>query len=128
MLVIRRVLTMAATAAAAVGAGLAMMAPASASASPPSFIGSFTHLKNIGSTVPANGDVNPYGIAVVQHSQGMLQRGDVLVSNFNNMNNLQGTGSTIVEVSPSGQQTLFAQITPSDLTGTGWPPRPRPAA
>jgi len=94
-----------------------MMAPASASASPPSFIGSFTHLKNIASTVPANGDVNPYGVAVVQRSQGMLQRGDVLVSNFNNMNNLQGTGSTIVEVSPSGQQTVFAQITPSDLTG-----------
>ena len=117
MLVIRRVLTTAVTAAVAVGAGLAMMAPASASASPPSFIGSFTHLKNIASTVPANGDVNPYGVAVVQRSQGMLQRGDVLVSNFNNFNNLQGTGSTIVEVSPSGQQTVFAQITPSDLTG-----------
>jgi hypothetical protein len=117
MLVIRRVLATAAAAAVAAGAGLAMMAPASASASPPSFIGPFTHLKNIASTVPANGDVNPYGVAVVQHSQGMLQRGDVLVSNFNNMNNHQGTGSTIVEVSPSGQQTLFAQITPSDLTG-----------
>jgi hypothetical protein len=117
MLVIRRVLTTAAAAAVAVAAGLAMMAPASASASPAPFIGSFTHLKNIASTVPANGDVNPYGVAVVQHSQGMLQRGDVLVSNFNNFNNLQGTGSTIVEVSPSGQQTLFAQITPSDLTG-----------
>ena len=117
MLVIRRVLTTAVTAAVAVGAGLAMMAPASASASPPPFIGPFTHLKNIASTVPADGDVNPYGVAVVQHSQGMLQRGDVLVSNFNNFNNLQGTGSTIVEVSPSGQQTVFAQITPSDLTG-----------
>jgi hypothetical protein len=117
MLVIRRVLATAAAATVAVGAGLAMMAPASASASPPSFIGPFTHLKNIASTVPTNGDVNPYGVAVVQQSRGMLQRGDVLVSNFNNMNNLQGTGSTIVEVSPSGQQTLFAQITPSDLTG-----------
>jgi len=94
-----------------------MMAPASASASPAPFIGPFTHLKNIASTVPANGDVNPYGVAVVQHSRGMLQRGDVLVSNFNNMNNLQGTGSTIVKVSPSGHQTLFAQISPSDLTG-----------
>jgi len=115
MLVIRRVLATAATAAVAVGAGLAMMAPASASPTP--FIGSFTHLKNIASTVPANGDVNPYGVVVVQQSQGMLHRGDVLVSNFNNMNNLQGTGSTIVQVSPSGQQTLFAQISPSDLTG-----------
>jgi hypothetical protein len=117
MLVIRRVLATAAAAAVAAGAGLAMMAPASASPSPPPFIGPFTHLKNIASTVPANGDVNPYGIVVVRHSQGMLHRGDVLVSNFNNMNNLQGTGSTIVEVSPSGHQTLFAQISPSDLTG-----------
>jgi len=118
MLVIRRVLATAAAAAVAVGAGLAMMAPASASPSPAPFIGPFPHLKNIASTVPANGDVNPYGVAVVQQSRGMLQRGDVLVSNFNNMNNLQGTGSTIVEVSPSGQQTLFAQISPSDLTGS----------
>jgi len=117
MLVIRRVLATAATAAVAVGTGLAMMAPTSASASPAPFIGPFAHLENIASTVPANGDVNPYGIVVVQHSQGMLHRGDVLVSNFNNMNNLQGTGSTIVEVSPSGHQTLFAQISPSDLTG-----------
>jgi hypothetical protein len=94
-----------------------MTVPASAAASPGPFIGPFTHLKNIASTVPANGDVNPYGVAVVRHSQGSLHRGDVLVSNFNNSDNLQGTGSTIVEVSPSGHQTLFAQITPSDLTG-----------
>jgi hypothetical protein len=118
MLVIRRVLTTAAAAAVAVGTGLAMMAPASASVSPPPFIAPFTHLRNIASTVPANGDVNPYGVAVVRQSQGMLQAGDVLVSNFNNLNNLQGTGSTIVQVSPSGQQTLFAQISPSDLPGS----------
>jgi hypothetical protein len=117
MLVIRRVLATAAAAAVAAGVGLAMMAPASASAPPASFIGPFTHLKNIVSTVPANGDQNPYGVAVVQQSQGMLQQGDVLVSNFNNINNFQGTGSTIVEISPSGQRTVFAQITPSDLTG-----------
>jgi hypothetical protein len=118
MSVIHRVVATAAAAAVAVGAGLAMMAPASASGPPSPFIGPFTHLKNIASTVPSNGDVNPYGVAVVQHSQGKLQRGDVLVSNFNNSGNLQGTGSTIVEVSPSGQQTLFAQITPSDLPGS----------
>jgi hypothetical protein len=83
-----------------VAAGLATTAAAAAQP-PSSFIGQFSHLSNIASTVPANGDVNPYGVAVVQHSQGRLQRGDVLVSNFNNLHNLQGTGSTIVEVSPS---------------------------
>ena len=117
MSVIHRVTATAATAAMAVAAGLAMMAPASASASPPPFIGPFTHLKNIASTVPANGDVNPYGIVVVRHSQGKLQSGDVLISNFNNSSNLQGTGSTLVQVSPSGHRTLFAQISPSGLTG-----------
>jgi len=75
-----------------------------------SFIGRFHHTRQVASTVPRNGDVNPYGVAVVQHSQGRLHRGDVLVSNFNNAKNLQGTGSTIVEVSPHGHVTLFAHI------------------
>jgi hypothetical protein len=117
MFAIHRAITAAAVAAVIVVAGLATMGAAAAQASPPSFIGQFSHLKNIASTVPANGDQNPYGVAVVQRSEGKLYRGDVLVSNFNNINNFQGTGSTIVEVSPSGQQTVFAQITPSDLTG-----------
>jgi sugar lactone lactonase YvrE len=64
------------------------------------------------STVPANGDQNPYGVAFVPQGvpgEGKLQAGDVLVSNFNNSDNQQGTGTTIVEISPSGQQTLFFQ-------------------
>jgi hypothetical protein len=101
-------------------AGLTVAAPASAApaGSPGSFIGHFTTLSDGVSTVPANGDVNPYGVAVVSQSQGKLQRGDVLVSNFNDSANLQGTGSTIVEVSPAGQQTLFAQINASSLPGS----------
>ena len=47
------------------------------------FIGPLNHTKVIASTVPANGDVNPYGVAVVRASTGNLVRGDVLVSNFN---------------------------------------------
>jgi hypothetical protein len=34
--------------------------------------------------------------------------GSVLVSNFNGSSNLQGTGTTIVSISPTGQQSLFA--------------------
>ncbi|HEX9065561.1 MAG TPA: hypothetical protein VF843_10665 [Streptosporangiaceae bacterium] len=71
----------------------------------------------VASTVPANGDVNPYGVVVVRHSQGRLHRGDILVSNFNNSKNLQGTGSTIVQISPSGHRTVFAHITQSSLPG-----------
>jgi DNA-binding beta-propeller fold protein YncE len=62
------------------------------------------------STVPANGDVNPYGVAFVPagfRTGGMLHPGDVLVSNFNARSNLQGTGTTIVDISPTGHQSLF---------------------
>jgi hypothetical protein len=118
MSVVNRLVASAVTATLAAGAGLGMMAPASAQAmAPRSFIGQFTKLKNISSTVPANGDVNPYGVFVIRHSRGRLQRGNVLVSNFNNKNNLQGTGTTIVEISPGGQQTLFARITRSQVSG-----------
>jgi hypothetical protein len=116
MSVLHRLLATAATAALTVSAGFAMSASASAS-SPPSFISQFSKLKTIASTVPGNGDVNPYGIVVVRHSRGKLRRGDILISNFNNKANLQGTGTTIVQVSPGGRQTLFAHITRSELTG-----------
>jgi len=65
------------------------------------------------STVPANGDVNPYGVAFVpvgfQTGSGPLKHGDILVSNFNNSNNLQGTGTTIVRVPANSSPTLFFQ-------------------
>src|ERR1039458_5260565 len=58
----------------------------------------------IASTVPANGDVNPYGIAIVPESVGDLTEGSVLISNFNNSSNLQGTGTTIVQITPRGHR------------------------
>ena len=67
------------------------------------------------STVPANGDVNPYGVAVVQRGDGALRPGDTLVSNFNDGANAQGTGTTIVDISPQGSERLFAQITTASL-------------
>jgi hypothetical protein len=63
------------------------------------------------STSPANGDLNPYGVAFVPAhfpSGGTIAPADVLVSNFNNSSNLEGTGTTIVSISPTGQQRLFA--------------------
>ena len=67
--------------------------------------------------MPANGDVNPYGVAVIPRSTGDLYRGDVLVSNFNDKANVQGTGTTIVQVSPRGKATLFAQVTDKACPG-----------
>jgi hypothetical protein len=57
------------------------------------------------STIPQNGDVNPYGVAFVPKGfpgDGIIAAGDVLVSNFNNSSNLQGTGTTIVQLRPTG--------------------------
>ncbi len=79
-----------------------------------SFIGRFSNPSPIASTVPQNGDINPYGVAVVRRSVGSLVRGDILVSNFNNSDNLQGTGKTIVQIAPDGTSSLFAQIDPAD--------------
>jgi hypothetical protein len=67
------------------------------------------------STVPSsNGDLNPYGVAFVPAgfpSGPNIAAGDVLVSNFNSSANLEGTGTTIISVSPTGQQSLFATST-----------------
>ena len=100
---IHRIIRASAVAAGAVALAAFAIAPAAQAGAPPSFIGQFHKIKTIASTVPGNGDVNPYGVAVVRHSIGSLVKGDVLVSNFNNSKNLQGTGTTIVQISPGGQ-------------------------
>src|SRR5258708_13213035 len=73
----------------------------------------------LGSTVPANGDVNPYGIALVPRTVGRLIEGQFLISNFNNAANLQGTGTTIVQMEPNGFMRLFAQIDPGSVSCPG---------
>jgi hypothetical protein len=105
---------------AAIGIGVTLGAPISAAASGPdgavpagagsAYLSRFTTVTNIGSTVPGNGDLNPYGIVTVPRTEGALVRGDTLVSNFNAASNLQGTGTTIMEVSPGGQASVFAQL------------------
>ena len=71
------------------------------------------------STVPPNGDLNPYGVAFVPSGDlpgGLLQPGDILVSNFNASSNLQGTGTTIVDVRGSTVTTFFQGTPPLGLT------------
>jgi len=108
-------------AAAATAAGV-LPAAASTGAGGP-FIGGLHKVAVVASTIPANGDVNPYGVAIVPRSHGRLTAGDVLVSNFNNAptkgapGGQQGRGTTIVEVSPGGHQRLFATIPAKDGHG-----------
>ena len=112
-------------AAALVGSsGAAAAAPtARASSTASAFVASLHTTSTIGSTVPANGDVNPYGIVSVPRSVGQLVAGQLLISNFNNSGNQQGTGTTIDEISPAtanqpaGTAHLFATIDPAHLPG-----------
>jgi hypothetical protein len=86
-------------------------------AAAPSYLGHLHHVSVVASMVPANGDQNPYGVATVPVSTGDLVRGDTLVSNFNSSNNLQGTGTTIMQAAPNGQVNVFAQIDPTSVPG-----------
>ena len=85
------------------------------------FIAPLKTATTVVSTVPANGDVNPYGIAFVPTSVGRLQAGQMLVSNFNAeesaKENGQGTGTTIDEISTAGKVSLFAKVAAGTLPG-----------
>ncbi len=87
------------------------------------FVGHLAHNTTVAGTVPADGDVNPYGVAVVPVTHNALIKGDVLVSNFNNAptdaapGGLQGTGTTLVEISPTGQRHEFATIPATSSPG-----------
>jgi hypothetical protein len=100
---------------AAVALAATAFTPGLTAASSPPFLRTLTMQTVIASTVPANGDINPYGIAVVPRSVGSLVKGNVLISNFNNSNNAQGTGTTIVQISPKGAMSVFASIGAADV-------------
>jgi len=105
--------------AAAAAAALALAGTAVLGAGPvnaggfPAFTGPLNQTTTLASTVPDNGDVNPYGVAVVPRDTGNLDAGNVLVSNFNDQGNVQGTGTTIVQVTPGGAVSQFARIDPN---------------
>ena len=63
------------------------------------------------STITDNGELNPYAVYVAPVSAGKIQKDDVLVDNFNNISNLQGTGGTIVNYNPATKKAaLFAKL------------------
>lgn len=91
--------------------GLLVAAGAPASAADQGFLEKIKRHSILGSTVPENGDQNPYAVVVAPASAGSIHKDDVLISNFNNANNLQGIGTTIVNYSPATKKfTQFAQI------------------
>src|SRR5271157_1937803 len=64
-------------------------------------------------TVAANGDNNPYGVAFIPKdfpAGGKLKPGDILVSDFNGVStgtSVQATGVSIVSIDPAGNTTTF---------------------
>jgi hypothetical protein len=94
------------------------LAPALAGEQSPPVLAGLKTISTIASTVPNNGDVNPYGMAQVRHTTGNLRAGHILISNFNNSGNQQGTGTTIVDVAPDGSVSLFATIDANALPGS----------
>jgi DNA-binding beta-propeller fold protein YncE len=92
---------------------------ASAGAQPRGFLETVRHHATCASTVSENGDLNPYAIIVAPVTAGKINRGDVLIDNFNNISNLQGTGTTIVDYNPRTKKTaLFAKL-PRRLPDSG---------
>ncbi|HET7813497.1 MAG TPA: hypothetical protein VFL13_03915 [Candidatus Baltobacteraceae bacterium] len=67
-----------------------------------SVLNSLAHERVIGSTVdPKNGDLNPYGLDIAKVSSGQIDAGDLVVCNFNDSANVQGTGTSIVALHPA---------------------------
>jgi hypothetical protein len=84
--------------------------------------GAFLPRLVMSSTIPVNGDLNPYGVAFVPQNfpaGGSISPGDVLVSNFNNSNNVQGTGTTIIKLTPNG--AVAPPVPPGTMVGRAAP-------
>ncbi len=86
-------------------------------AEPEAFLTRLHHHTTLASTVPDNGDQNPYAIAIAPVSAGKIQKNDVLVDNFNDKNNLQGLGTTIVAYRPAAKSLFLFATLPRDLAG-----------
>jgi hypothetical protein len=85
------------------------------SADPPGLLETIRRHVTQTTTIPNNGDLNPYAVIIAPVTVGKIQQGDVLVDNFNNVSNLQGTGTTIISYRPSTKTTLLVAMLPQNL-------------
>ncbi|MGV1446077.1 hypothetical protein ACVSQ4_27795 [Klebsiella pneumoniae] len=92
-------------------ATFAALALSSARAEPQGFLETIKKHTTLASTITDNGDLNPYAVVVAPVSAGKIHAGDVLVTNFNNITNLQGTGTSIVRINPDTKAlSTFVQL------------------
>jgi len=92
----------------------APLAPAWAGESE-SFLSRLRHQDLLVSTVPDNGDQNPYAVLVAPFTAGKIQKDDVLVDDFNDKANLQGRGSTLLGYRPGQSDPYVFATLPKDL-------------
>lgn len=77
-----------------------------------------TRSLTIGSTIdPPSGDLNPYGLDVARVSAGLIHAGDLVVCNFNDDRNDQGSGTSIVALAPRAGATPRHIISDPSLKG-----------
>ncbi len=111
MLEIARIYATARYAAVGMASAVAIMATQALAGDTPTFLEGLRGQYPLASTIPQNGDLNPYSVVVAPVAAGRIQRGDVLVGNFNDRNNLQGLGTTIIQYRPgAGRPSLFASV------------------
>ena len=100
---------------AAAASAVALVAAGTAYADPQGFLETVHKHTTLINTVPDNGDQNPYALVVAPVSAGTVKKDDVLIDNFNNSTNLQGTGTTIVDYHPDTKQMSLFAVIPRNL-------------
>lgn len=83
-----------------------------------SILRTLTVEQTIGSTISSPPqDVNPYGLDIAKVTSGNITAGDLVVCNFNDPGNVQGTGDTIVALHPIVGSTPVTIAKSNVLTG-----------
>jgi hypothetical protein len=100
---------------AALAAALFVLASPAWADEPRGFLETVKKHATLTSTVTDNGDQNPYAVVVAPVTAGKIQKDDVLVDNFNNLSNLQGLGTTIVDYNPTTKATTLIAKLPRQL-------------
>ncbi len=84
----------------------------------PSILATLSTATTIGSTVdPVTGDQNPYGLDIAPSDSGLIHRGDLVVCDFNDSANVQGTGNAIIALAPQPGSSPRPIITNAALLG-----------
>ncbi len=83
-----------------------------------SVLAMLVHEQSIGSAVdPLSRNVNPYGLDVAKISSGKISAGDLIVCDFNDKENVQGTGTSVLALHPVPGSKPVDIATNSTLNG-----------